>query len=92
MTDHTMSMKKNMYGLCEDLFPINRSITGDGVRETLDIIKSYLPELQVTEVPSGTKCFDWEIPREWKIRAAYIIDPTGKKSAYFKKNNLNVVG
>ena len=87
-----MSMKKNMYGLCEDLFPINRSITGDGVRETLDIIKSYLPELQVTEVPSGTKCFDWEIPREWKIRDAYIIDPTGKKIADFKKNNLHVVG
>lgn len=85
-------MKKNMYGLCEDLFPINRSITGDGVRETFDIIKSYLPELQVTEVPSGTKCFDWEIPREWKIRDAYIIDPTGKKIADFKKNNLHVVG
>ena len=86
------SLEKEMYDLCKELFPINRSLTGDGVRETLSIIKSHLPDLKITEVPTGTKCFDWEIPKEWKIRDAYIIDPEGKKIADFKQNNLHIVG
>jgi aminopeptidase-like protein len=86
------SLEREMYDLCKELFPINRSLTGDGVRETLGIIKSHLPELKISEVPTGTKCFDWEVPQEWKIREAYIIDPEGKKIVDFKQNNLHIVG
>jgi aminopeptidase-like protein len=74
------------------LFPICRSLTGDGVRETLRIIKEICGDLEVYEVPTGTKVFDWEIPEEWNIRDAYIIDPDGKKIADFKENNLHVMG
>jgi hypothetical protein len=57
-----------MYEFCRDLFPIFRSLTGDGVRQTLLAIKKHVPELQIVEVPSGTKCFDWTVPDEWVIR------------------------
>jgi aminopeptidase-like protein len=83
---------KKIYQLCKVLFPINRSITGDGVRKTLDIIKEQLPHLVLHEVPTGTKCFDWIIPKEWNISDAYIIDPNGNKVVDFKENNLHVVG
>ncbi len=81
-----------MYGLCETLLPICRSITGDGVRETLKIIGKHLPELTVHEVPTGTRVFDWEVPLEWNIRDAYVIDPDGRKIIDFKSSNLHVVG
>ena len=80
-----------IYQLCEDLWPITRSITGAGVRETLNIIKRHLPDLVVCEVPTGTKCFDWTVPKEWNIRDAYVIDPNGNKIIDFKDNNLHVV-
>ncbi|WP_246027602.1 DUF4910 domain-containing protein [Lysinibacillus antri] len=80
-----------MYELMEKLFPICRSITGNGVRQTLSILKEEIP-LSIFEVPTGTKVFDWEIPREWNIRDAYIIDPEGNKIVDFKQNNLHVVG
>ena len=79
-----------MYKLMTDLFPICRSITGNGVRETLKKIQTYIP-LQVTEVPSGTKAFDWIIPKEWNIQDAYIKDPKGNKIIDFKNSNLHVV-
>ena len=82
---------KVIYRLLEKLFPICRSITGDGVRQTLRIIDEVAP-LNIYEVPSGTKVFDWEIPEEWNIRDAYILDPVGKKIVDFKKNNLHVLG
>lgn len=72
------------------LFPICRSITGNGVRETLRILQEIIP-LQLHEVPTGKKVFDWEIPKEWNIRDAYIITPNGEKICSFKKNNLHVV-
>ena len=83
---------KEMYDWATDLFPINRSLTGDGVRQTLQYIKNIIPELEVNEVPSGTKCFDWTIPQEWNCNDGYIIDPDGNKICDFKTNNLHIVG
>ena len=83
---------KEMYDWATDLFPINRSLTGDGVRQTLQYIKNIVPELEVNEVPSGTKCFDWTIPQEWNCNDGYIIDPDGNKICDFKTNNLHIVG
>lgn len=80
-----------MHQLMSDLFPICRSITGNGVRETLKVIKQYIP-LDIFEVPSGTKVFDWTIPKEWNIKDAYVMDESGNKVIEFKKNNLHVVG
>ena len=85
------SVKSDIYNLCEILWPITRSITGDGVRETLGIIQKKIPNLTINEVPTGTKCFDWRVPKEWNIKEAYIIDPNGKKIIDFKVNNLHVV-
>ena len=80
-----------MYNLLKRLFPICRSITGNGVRETLNIINEFIP-LNIIEVPSGTQVFDWTVPNEWNIRDAYVMDDQGKKAIDFKHNNLHVVG
>lgn len=81
-----------MYELAERLFPICRSITGDGVRQTLEILKEEYEDLQVYEVPSGTQVFDWTVPKEWNIRNAYIEDSRGKRIIDFKESNLYVMG
>lgn len=81
-----------MHHLAQKLFPICRSLTGNGVRQTLSILGEYLPDLQVKEIPSGTTVFDWTVPDEWNIRGAYLIDPTGRKVVDFKDSNLHVVG
>jgi aminopeptidase-like protein len=81
-----------MHGLAARLFPICRSLTGDGVRQTLSIFKEHLPELVIHEIPSGTRCFDWTVPDEWNIRNAFVVDPTGKKIIDFTKCNLHVLG
>lgn len=80
-----------MFKLMTELFPICRSITGDGVRDTLRIIQKHIP-IKIFEVPTGTKVFDWTVPREWNIRDAYILDEKGEKKVDFKKNNLHIVG
>jgi aminopeptidase-like protein len=82
-----------MHKLMEKLFPIPRSITGEGVRQTLKILKEeHLPELEIKSIPSGEKCFDWEVPKEWKIEEAYLEEvETGKRIVDFKWNNLHVV-
>lgn len=81
-----------LYGLCVELFPICRSITGNGIRQSLNILKRHLPGLQLFEVPTGTQVFDWTIPEEWNINDAYIIDPKGNKIVDFQESNLHVVG
>lgn len=86
------SLGQAMYALCRELFPICRSITGSGVRQTLSAIQKHLPELKIHEVPSGTKSFDWTVPKEWNIRDAYVIDPQGRKIIDFRQSNLHVVG
>ena len=77
MNYNNSKLGDELHLLCDRLFPINRSLTGKGVRKTLSILKEYLPEMVVCEVPSGTKCFDWTIPDEWNINSAYIISPEG---------------
>lgn len=79
-----------MYQLMEKLYPICRSITGNGVRETLRIIQEEIP-LTIHEIPTGTKVFDWEIPKEWNVRDAYIMDSNGNKVVNFQENNLHLV-
>ena len=81
---------EEIYSLIKDLFPICRSITGNGVRETLKIIGEHIP-LELHEVPSGTEVFDWTIPKEWNIRDAYVKDSSGEKIIDFKQSNLHVL-
>lgn len=82
---------QSMYALVTELYPICRSMTGDGVRQTIEIIGRKIP-LQTREVPSGTSMFDWTVPKEWNVRDAYIKDPNGKKIVDLTNSNLHVVG
>ena len=87
-----MSEGEIAYEIAKRIFPICRSITGSGVRETLHILQEYLPELEIKEVPSGTQCFDWTVPNEWNINDAWVKDKHGKKIIDFSQSNLHVVG
>ena len=89
MVDNS-SIGIDMYRLIEELYPICRSITGDGLRKTLDIIKKHIP-LETHEIPSGTKVFDWVVPKEWNIRCAYIKNSKGEKIVDFEDSNLHVL-
>ena len=82
----------SIYKLAQELWPLNRSLTGEGVRATLLKIQEIVPPLNIFEVSSGTKVFDWTVPDEWYIHDAYIVKPCGKKICHFKNNNLHVVG
>lgn len=82
-------MQTQLEAYFDRLWPICRSITGDGLRESLGILSEIAP-MQLTEVPTGTRCFDWEVPKEWSIRDAYILTPDGQKVADFQVNNLHV--
>ena len=74
------------------LWPLNRSITGEGVRRTLKAIGEEVPILEIKKYKSGKDVFDWQIPNEWNVNYAYIIDPSGKKICDFEFNNLHLVG
>jgi aminopeptidase-like protein len=79
-----------MYGLITKLYPICRSITGNGVRETLRIIEQHIP-LKIHNVPTGTQVFDWTVPREWNISDAYVKNSRGDRVIDFRRSNLHVV-
>lgn len=81
---------RELFGFAEELFPICRSITGDGIRQTLAMIQKRIP-LQLSEVPSGTAVFDWNVPKEWNIRDAYVRVPGGERVIDFAKCNLHLV-
>jgi aminopeptidase-like protein len=81
---------EDLYQLINRLFPICRSITGNGVRQSLEIMQEYLP-IQVNEVPTGTAIFDWTIPKEWNISDAYIKNRKGEKLVDFNNSNLHVL-
>ena len=81
-----------MYDLAVRLFPICRSITGDGFRQSLGIIREQVPEMQVFEVPSGTEVFDWTVPKEWNIRGGWIRRKNGETVIDFSNSNLHVLG
>jgi aminopeptidase-like protein len=82
---------REMYELMERLYPLCRSLTGDGVRRTLDLVEEQIP-LERTEVPSGTQVYDWTLPREWNIRGAWLDGPDGQRIVDFADSNLHVLG
>lgn len=79
-----------IHALVRELYPFCRSITGDGMRQTLARLKREIP-LEIREVPSGTKVFDWTVPREWNIRDAYVKNSRGERVIDFQRHNLHVV-
>jgi aminopeptidase-like protein len=87
-----MSIKKYYNIAKTKLFPITRSLTGNGVKKTLNIIQKKFPKLKIKKFKSGTKVFDWNIPEEWNVTDAYVIDKYNNRIIDFKKNNLHLVG
>ena len=85
------ALGREMYGLVAELYPICRSITGDGLRRTLRVLQREAPPLTIHEVPTGTAALDWEIPREWNIRDAWVANAGGERVIDFKRSNLHVV-
>jgi aminopeptidase-like protein len=81
---------REMYELIAELYPLCRSLTGDGVRKTLSILNKHLP-LDIHEVPTGTPVFDWTVPKEWNIRDAYVKNAQGERIIDFHRSNLHVV-
>lgn len=81
-----------IHNFAKQLWGINRSLTGEGVRETLHKIQTHLPILKVKAISTGTNVFDWTIPKEWHVNEAYIITPSGKRICDFKTNNLHLLG
>lgn len=95
MTDSAAAARSvgdEMYEFVAALYPICRSLTGNGVRQTLAAIRERLPALAIHEVPSGTRVFDWTVPDEWNIRGAKLLGPSGETVVDFVAHNLHVVG
>src|SRR5262245_6846050 len=80
----------SMYRLIADLYPICRSITGNGFRQTLRRLGEHVP-LEIHEVPTGTQVFDWTVPREWNVRDAWVKNAAGEKVIDFRRSNLQLV-
>ena len=89
-TVDAQQLGREMYQLIAELYPICRSITGNGLRATLNILRQHIP-LEIHEVPTGTAVFDWTIPQEWNIRDAYVKNSKGERVIDFQKSNLHVV-
>ena len=85
-------MNNDLINFAKKLWPLNRSIIGDGTRKTLQLIKQVCPNLKILNYKSGTNVFDWTIPKEWVIHDAFILKPNNQKICDFNKNNLHVVG
>ena len=83
MNIKSLAIGLEIHEFAKELWPINRSITGEGVRETLKMIKRPLSQSKINSVPSGTKVFDWTVPKEWSVEDAYIITPSGEKICDF---------
>ena len=88
---HDRAIGQAIYDLAAEIFPICRSITGEGVRETLDRLQGHV-DLAIHEVPSGTQVFDWTVPREWNLRDAYIKNEAGQRIVDVRWSNLHVLG
>ena len=81
---------EDIYKLAAEIFPICRSITGDGVRKTIDLLSRHIP-IQCHELPTGAAVLDWEVPREWNIDDAYIKNAKGERVVDFRRSNLHVL-
>lgn len=92
LTSEDVGMGQDMHNLIRRLFPICRSLTGPGTRESLRILQEHLPNLVLHEVPSGTEVFDWTVPEEWTIRSARLTGPDGEVIVDFADHNLHVLG
>src|SRR6185312_10999392 len=88
---HELSIGEELHGLIGELFPIMRSITGNGLRKTFELLGERVP-LEVTEVPTGTQVLDWTIPQEWNIAGAWIDGPSGERLVDLADSNLHVLG
>ena len=86
----TEAIGRDAYELMRRLFPLCRSLTGDGVRATFDVLEEEIPITRI-EIPSGTRVFDWIVPEEWNIRDAYIAAPDGTRVVDFRRSSLHVV-
>lgn len=84
------SIGEDVYALAAELFPICRSITGDGVRKTIDVLGRHIP-VRCHEIATGTAVLDWEVPKEWNITDAYIKNAAGERMVDFRRSNLHVV-
>src|SRR5690348_9618722 len=82
---------QELHALMGELFPIQRSLTGDGVRETLAVLARDAP-LEVIETPTGTPVFDWTVPKEWNVREAWVEGPTGERVVDLADSSLHVLG
>ena len=89
-----MTEGQKMYDICREIFPLNRSITGNAVRETFRILQSHIPDIrfEMHEVPSGTKVCDWTVPDEWNCEEAYLEGPDGERVVDMKDSNLHLLG
>ena len=87
-----MGYGQEMYDFAAELFPIGRSLTGEGVRQSLEMIKRQIPELEIKSIPSGTQVFEWTVPQDWEIRKGYIEDAQGNRIIDYHVNNLHVMG